>query len=946
MTRRWTPIAAAVVLCLAAPQAAVASPDRAAAARSAPADPLHELEADADGPVQVARDGDGDVAFVGSTDGQAILDSHASTPGGAAKEQLADHGEAFGIDGDTSRAVVTQAIDSSTGGSVVRTAQVVDGVPVFGGQVVLSLDDDQDVVSVAAATTDATQVPAPVVGEQQAEQSAIASTAKGHHVDRGDLTATLVGRRLYDPALLHLADPAGPRPVWQFTVANGSDIRETVLIGTGRGDVALRFDDAPELNRRICDNRERQLVAASSPVPRCAGPVRSEGAADATSADVNWAYENLGATADAYADLAGIDLTTDIGATDASGTKALEATVDWCFKQGTGSDGCPYANAFWDGTQMVFGQGYAAADDVVGHELTHGYVQHTSGLFALHQSGAINESVADVIGEVVDHRNVRPRDTDDDWTIGEDLPPGSPVRNLAHPGQSSTPQPDRMSDYRAARLSDDNGAVHLDDGIGNRTAYLISQGGELDGQAFSGIDEGDAGLTKTGQLYLAVIKRLTSGAQYADLGRTLIATCEEFAGRGTDGFGTADCDTVRDAVTATELLNAPGDQAARTAEAPSTCPTGTRLVNLRRDDDAVRQFGFTANGLWQRTPDHQSPANARSGTSSWFGWDPDPSLDGIATSDLTSSSFRVPAAQAAYLRFDHAYAFEAYDATAKDPRPYYPDGGLVLVQTLSGKTWTTRTLPWTNGPTKPLGRTSTRVFGGDSHGYGSSRLDLSPLAGQTVRVKFRVTGDADTYDYGWWVDDIRAYTCPNTYASVPATRVTAATTSARVAWSSPAYVGSSPVASYRITRSDGRVTTAPASARSVTLSRLRANTNLTIRVAAVTRDGHVGAASAVPVHATTGTLLSAARVKRNRAFTLTVRVVRRGTRSVVAGMPVTLQRHLRGQPWRAFRTGTTNSHGTRSWAVKQKKLTYYRVLTRGSRTWLGSTSSARAVTLR
>ena len=71
---------------------------------------------------------------------------------------------------------------------------------------------------------------------------------------------------------------------------------------------------------------------------------------------------------------------------------------------------------------MVFGAGYASADDVVGHELTHGYVERTSDLFALHQSGAINESVADTIGEIVDHRNPASTEDDSDWTIGEDLP--------------------------------------------------------------------------------------------------------------------------------------------------------------------------------------------------------------------------------------------------------------------------------------------------------------------------------------------------------------------------------------------------------------------------------------------------------------------------------------------------------------------------------------------
>ena len=51
---------------------------------------------------------------------------------------------------------------------------------------------------------------------------------------------------------------------------------------------------------------------------------------------------------------------------------------------------------------MVFGAGYTSADDVVAHELAHGVIQHTAGLVYWYQSGAINESMADVVGELVD----------------------------------------------------------------------------------------------------------------------------------------------------------------------------------------------------------------------------------------------------------------------------------------------------------------------------------------------------------------------------------------------------------------------------------------------------------------------------------------------------------------------------------------------------------------
>ena len=157
-----------LAIALAAPQAtaAVAAPNvrRPAACRPGrTADAENGLDRCA--PTQWAGCGstaqtDGGVEFVSSTNGRAMLDGDdRATPRRSAQEQLARYGDAFGIDGGLSRAVVKQTLDSSTGGSIVRADQVVDGVPVFGGQIVMSLDEDQGVVSVDTATTEAAAGP-------------------------------------------------------------------------------------------------------------------------------------------------------------------------------------------------------------------------------------------------------------------------------------------------------------------------------------------------------------------------------------------------------------------------------------------------------------------------------------------------------------------------------------------------------------------------------------------------------------------------------------------------------------------------------------------------------------------------------------------------------------------------------------------------------------------
>ena len=65
---------------------------------------------------------------------------------------------------------------------------------------------------------------------------------------------------------------------------------------------------------------------------------------------------------------------------------------------------------------------------------------------------------------------------------------------------------------------------------------------------------------------------------------------------------------------------------------------------------------------------------------------------------------------------------------------------------------------------------------------------------------------------GWWVDDIRLFTCADEVASAPPTTVSAGTTTARVSWQPPTYVGTSPVTSYRVTRSTGQVDHRPGDA--------------------------------------------------------------------------------------------------------------------------------------
>ncbi|MDR7240613.1 M4 family metallopeptidase [Neobacillus drentensis] len=129
-----------------------------------------------------------------------------------------------------------------------------------------------------------------------------------------------------------------------------------------------------------------------------------------------------------------------------------------------------YNNAFWNGSQMVYGDGdgttfrsLSGALDVVAHELTHAVTERTAGLQYQNQSGALNESISDTFGVFLDKG---------DYLMGEDVytpnKAGDALRSLSNPELYG--QPSTMSGY--VNTTSDNGGVHTNSGIPNKAAYL------------------------------------------------------------------------------------------------------------------------------------------------------------------------------------------------------------------------------------------------------------------------------------------------------------------------------------------------------------------------------------------------------------------------------------------------------------------------------------------
>ncbi len=195
-----------------------------------------------------------------------------------------------------------------------------------------------------------------------------------------------------------------------------------------------------------------------------------------------------------------------------------------------------YDNAFWNGAQLVFGDGdgrtfdrFTKPVDVLGHELTHAVTEHTAGLVYEGQSGALNESVSDVFASCLKQRLLGQDAVAGDWLIGAGLfLPGvqaRALRDMAHPGTAyddpvlgKDPQPGHMDDY--VDTTDDHGGVHLNSGIPNRAFQLAAT-------AIGGSSAEGAGRI----WYAALTGGLSSRADFAAFAAATVAAAGEHAER-------------------------------------------------------------------------------------------------------------------------------------------------------------------------------------------------------------------------------------------------------------------------------------------------------------------------------------------------------------------------------------------------------------------------------
>ena len=245
--------------------------------------------------------------------------------------------------------------------------------------------------------------------------------------------------------------------------------------------------------------------------------VRTETAAPVADAAVNEAFDGAGTTYDFYLQV------LHRNSIDGRGM-GIDSSVHYSKS---------FNNAFWNGRQMVYGDGdgklfsgFTRALDVIAHELTHGVTQYTvpgGGLVYDGQSGALNESVSDVFGSIVKQWHLKQTVKKADWLIGAGIMTpavGKALRSMAAPGNtaltwSGDDQPGTMQGYV------DGGDVHTNSGIPNHAFYLAAM--KLGGHSWD----------KAAPIWYQALPLLHPDATFADAAHATMKAAELRYGTGS-----------------------------------------------------------------------------------------------------------------------------------------------------------------------------------------------------------------------------------------------------------------------------------------------------------------------------------------------------------------------------------------------------------------------------
>ncbi|MCL6511461.1 MAG: M4 family metallopeptidase [Anaerolineae bacterium] len=410
-----------------------------------------------------------------------------------------------------------------------------------------------------------------------------------------------------------------------------------------------------------------------------------------------------------------------------------------------GSDPSDAENAAWIGEaqQMIYGDGgrifrpLPYGLDVVGHEFTHGVINSTADLIYEGQSGALNESYADVFGALIDRGN---------WAIGEQVVKSPPfptrmLRSLEDPtlGGRYDPrnplagvgQPRTMREYANLPISRraDNGGVHINSGIPNHAAYLLASA---------------IGLEKMEQIYYrALTQYLTPRSNFLQAANATVRAA-------ADLYGQAEIDAVRKAFGQVGINVGGSDAAPRPpaeggpsipARGGSPAPPGSPQLPAGCTE-VVADGGFESGSPWvqeSKSPIIDSELAYAGDRSAWLGGTDQ------ETTQIIYQRIRLPANAT---RVEFSYYRLIHEEMA---------GG--LLGSLFGKPDAARfNVLVANEQGDLLGAIEQLTSEGGDDTWRQARFDVSELAGKTIQLAFSAENPRGNIS-SFFVDEVSMIAC-------------------------------------------------------------------------------------------------------------------------------------------------------------------------------------------
>jgi vibriolysin len=446
------------------------------------------------------------------------------------------------------------------GGRHFRYDQVHDGMPVIGGELVVHVD----VKGAIHAVNGTARGDLPEFGAGVSQATAMNTIAQ-------DLR--FAGLEVGSPRRVYLQTADGVMHAAYEAIATGmrgdSPVRDKVYVDTDTNAVVAQYPT-------IHFVRNRRIHSANNGTSLPGTLRRTEGQGVTTDAAVNASYDNSGATYDAYANFWNRDSYDNNGA-------ALTQTVHYSQN---------YCNAFWNGSQMVYGDGSASQGcgslatslDVTGHEMTHAVTEYESGLVYSGESGGINEAFSDMFGAFVEAwvdggRNGTLANNNAVWLIGDEvLAPF--LRNMCDPAADGASR-----DVWSSSLGSVD--VHYSSGPANLMFCLLSKGGTHPrGKTTTNVPS--IGMAKAIRIvYKAQVDYLTSTSKFSNL-----RTAMEQAATAL-GYDQATKDAVGCAFAAINVGSAPATCGGTTPPPPAgdvVLSNGVAVTNLSDSADGQKFF--------------------------------------------------------------------------------------------------------------------------------------------------------------------------------------------------------------------------------------------------------------------------------------------------------------------------------------------------------------------